>query len=91
MQIIFWLLAAVVSLAISYLLRPKMKVSPQAASEQKPGEAEMPTVEQGDEIPVFFGTVWSRDAHLVWWGDTYIETRTYTETVSGGGGGGGKK
>jgi hypothetical protein len=89
MPIISWILIAVASLAISYLLRPKIQTSPQAAAEP-PGEAEIPTSDQGDEIPVFFGIVWSTDPHIVWWGDTAIITRSYQEPIQGGGGGGKK-
>lgn len=77
-MLVQWLVLAVVSFAISYLLRPKIGQSP-AQSAEPPGEAEMPTVAEGGEVPVFFGVVWTGDPSVVWWGDASISTRTYEE------------
>lgn len=76
-----WLLALVVSMAAAWLLRPKANKSPQASTLEPPGDAEMSTVNEGVEIPVMFGVVWSGDSTVVWWGDTKVKTRTYQEAV----------
>jgi len=63
----WWLVivAAVASLAISYLLRPKIKApKPEAAK-----DLEDPTAEAGRPIPVVFGTVTVKGLNLLWYGD----------------------
>ena len=63
----FWVLivAAVASVAISFLLAPKIKKpKPEAAK-----DLEDPTAEAGRPIPVVFGTITVKGLNLLWYGD----------------------
>lgn len=64
----FWLVMAwIASAVISYALRPK----PQAhnATAANLGDFEVPTAEEGREIPVLFGTRDLAGPNVVWYGD----------------------
>lgn len=58
----------VVSLVVSWLLRPKMKGQGGEPTELDPG----PTAEEGDVIPVLFGTRDIEGINVVWYGDTRV-------------------
>jgi len=62
---------AIVALAVVVAFLPQPK-TPQMA---KPTEADidMPTAEQGREIPVIFGTPVISDPCCVWYGDFYFK------------------
>ena len=63
----FWILAAavVVSIAISVLLRPKIKTpKPDAAK-----DLDDPTADAGRPIPVVFGTITVKGLNVLWFGD----------------------
>ena len=62
----------VVSLAISYLTRPR----PARMPDQRPpgiGTVTAPTADPGREIPVIFGTRWITGPNVVWYGDLRTE------------------
>lgn len=69
---------AVVSFAISYFLSQSLAVSAEESVET-PEDWETPTIEEGEEIPVYFGAIWCESPHIVWWGDTEIYTGYYQE------------
>lgn len=63
----FWILAAavVISVAISILLRPKVKKpKPDAVK-----DLEDPTADAGRPIPVVFGTITIKGLNVLWFGD----------------------
>lgn len=63
----FWILAAavVISVALSILLRPKIKApKPDAVT-----DFEDPTAEAGRPIPVAFGTITVKGLNILWFGD----------------------
>ena len=69
----WWILlaAVAVSVAVSILLRPKVKTpKPDAAKDM-----ENPTAEAGRPIPVVFGTITVKGLNVVWFGDK--SRRTY--------------
>lgn len=69
----WWIIiaAAVVSVAISILLRPKVKApKPEAVK-----DLDDPTAEAGRPIPVVFGTVTVKGLNVLWFGDK--SHRTY--------------
>jgi hypothetical protein len=74
----FWLIAAVFvgALVVSYALTPK----PQSAKPAGLGEINVPTAEEGREIPVLFGTRDLSGPNIVWYGDF----RTVAVRKSGG-------
>ena len=59
------------SLAITYLLMPKPQTQPPPGL----GEVNVPTAEEGRELPVLFGTKELRGPNVVWWGD--VKTRPH--------------
>lgn len=59
----------IVSALISYALTPKPK-PPKPASIT---DFDVPTAEEGREIPVVFGEVWIPDANVLWYGDLRSE------------------
>jgi hypothetical protein len=63
----WWILlaAVVVSVAISFLLRPKIK----AAKPEAVTDLEDPTAEAGRPIPVAFGTITVKGLNVLWFGD----------------------
>jgi hypothetical protein len=63
----WWLIivGALASLALTYLLAPKVKApKPDAAK-----DLEDPTAEAGRPIPVVFGTMTVKGMNLLWYGD----------------------
>mgnify|MGYP000266680068 FL=1 len=64
----FWNIVLFIgAMALSYALRPKPKVTharPAGAS-----EFEVPTAQEGREVPVLFGTRRITGPNVVWWGD----------------------
>lgn len=62
-----WLFIAgfVIALAASYALAPK----PQNAKPAGLADIEVPTAEEGREVPVLFGTREIRGPNVVWYGD----------------------
>jgi hypothetical protein len=69
----WWILlaAVAVSVAVSILLRPKVKTpKPEAAKDM-----ENPTAEAGRPIPVVFGTITVKGVNVLWYGDK--SRRTY--------------
>jgi len=64
----FWHIVLFVgALALSYALRPKMKVT--HARPATAAEFQVPTAEEGREVPVLFGTRRITGPNVVWWGD----------------------
>ena len=68
----FWLTIAlaVASVALNFLLRPKVKAP-------KPGELtdlEDPTTEAGRPVPVVFGTLTVKGLNTLWYGEKSRET-----------------
>lgn len=63
----WWLLiaAVVVSVAISFLLRPKVKAPKPDATK----DLEDPTAEAGRPIPVVFGTITVKGLNVLWFGN----------------------
>lgn len=62
----FWFIAVfVVSLVVAYATMPK----PQNAPAPGINELQVPTAEEGREIPVLFGTRDLTAPNVVWWGD----------------------
>lgn len=63
----WWLIvvAAVASVAVSYLLAPKIK-SPKPEAVK---DLEDPTAEAGRPVPVVFGTITVKGLNLLWFGD----------------------
>lgn len=59
----------IVSALISYALTPKPK-PPKPASIT---DFDVPTAEEGREIPVVFGELWIPDANVLWYGDLRSE------------------
>ncbi|ODU53495.1 MAG: hypothetical protein ABS98_00605 [Lysobacteraceae bacterium SCN 69-48] len=61
-QAVYWwvvqLVIAVISAVIAYALRPKVEAP-------KPGEADMPTTEDGRAVPEAHGTVWIEDEFML--------------------------
>jgi hypothetical protein len=64
-MIILW----VVTTLISYALRPKPPAGPPPAGLS---DFQMPTAEDGREIPVLFGTRKITGANVVWYGDLRV-------------------
>lgn len=68
----FWLiaLAAVALVAVTFLLRPKIKTpKPEAAK-----DLENPTAEAGRPIPVPFGDITIKGLNSLWYGEKVSET-----------------
>jgi hypothetical protein len=66
--------AFVVSLVINviaYVLMPK----PKGPKPDEVKEMDAPVAERGKPVPVVFGTVWIKEANVLWYGDK--ETNTY--------------
>jgi hypothetical protein len=63
-----WLVAALISLAISvisYVLMPQ----PKAPKPESVKDLETPTAEAGREIPVVFGTMTIKSPNCLWFGE----------------------
>lgn len=63
----FWLViaVAVAAVALTYLLRPRIKTpKPDAAK-----DLEDPTAEAGRPVPVVFGTITVKGLNLLWYGE----------------------
>jgi len=65
MQIFFLVLAAVVGALVASMFASK-PAKPKAAALD---EFDLPTAEDGRPIPVAFGSCWSNDANVLWYGD----------------------
>jgi hypothetical protein len=74
--VIGWLITSIISLALSYFLTQSLADASEETIEE-PDAWETPTVEEGTEIPVFFGVFWCESPNIVWWGDTEIGTYYY--------------
>lgn len=57
--------AFVVALVVSFSMMPK----PQSQKPAGLGDFQVPTAEEGREIPVIFGTVDIKGPNVVWYGD----------------------
>jgi hypothetical protein len=60
-----WVLQLVISLVLSYVLRPEPQTSPPPSLE----DVQAPVAEEGKAIPVVFGRCHARDSNVVWYGD----------------------
>jgi len=62
-----WLTVAlfVASIAVSYILRPKIPGAPKPDISQ----LDVPQVSTSDPIPRVYGTKWITSANVVWYGD----------------------
>lgn len=56
---------AIVSLVISYAMRPKIKPPPAATL----NDVNIPTIDQGTPVAVVFGDVWIENWMVLWYGD----------------------
>lgn len=85
---LIWVAVAVVSAALSYILRPKVASQGSSPEVVRPdSDIEVPTAKAGSTIPVIFGTVHISQPNVVWYGDLKIQPAYITKDVSGGGGG----
>lgn len=66
LKVIFVILV-LASLALSIYQALQKPPEPPTPSPQE--VANMPTAEQGMDVPVLFGTYWIRKSNVVWWGD----------------------
>lgn len=64
-QILIQIAIMIVSAVLSYALTPKPK-PPKPASLD---DFDLPTAEEGREIPVVFGEVWVKGPNVIWYGD----------------------
>lgn len=64
-----FVVGAIISIAATYLLRPKPQTQPPAAFD----DIEVPVAEEGKEIPVLFGCKMLRGPNVVWYGDLKTE------------------
>lgn len=65
----FWFIVAwVAAMAISFALMPK----PTAPKPAGLGDIQVPTAEEGREIPVLFGTRDIKGPNVVWYGDLRV-------------------
>jgi len=60
-----FLVGVIISLAVSYALRPKPQTQPPAGL----NDIKAPTADDGREIPVLFGCKPVRGPNVVWYGD----------------------
>ena len=68
----WWAIAMlVVSVAASYAMRPSTKGSSQNQSTLE--DFDVPTAEDGKQMPVIFGTVTVQSSNIVWYGDLDYE------------------
>ncbi len=58
----------IVSMILSYALRPKPKAPPA----QQLKDVHLPTIEQGTPVPVVFGNVWIDQWFVMWYGDMRV-------------------
>lgn len=58
-----------VSFALSFVAAIAFAPKPQTAPPAGLGDIEVPTAEDGREIPVIFGTRTLKGPNVVWWGD----------------------
>lgn len=66
----WWYIAVfIVSLVVSYAMMPKPQSQPPAGL----GDINVPTAEEGREIPVLFGTRVLYGPNVVWYGDLRTE------------------
>lgn len=71
-QILVSFVMMIVSYAIQAAMAPKPK-PPQA------GQLDTPTAQEGDSIPVIFGTILIKQSNIIWYGDartTPIRTKS---------------
>lgn len=68
----FWLIIglAIASLALTFLLAPKVK-APKPAEVQ---DLDDPTAEAGRPVPVVFGTITVKGLNLLWYGEKRQDT-----------------
>jgi len=78
----WFVLQMVISMAISYALRPKPKV-PQGPSAAGLDEFQVPTAQVGREFPVLFGSKNIKSQNVVWYGD-YTSQPVRKKVSSGG-------
>lgn len=81
----------VVSVAVSVTMSPSTPKVTATASTSSPSTLEdfdVPTAEDGKQMPVIFGTVTLKSANIIWYGDLdYTEvTETTTSTTESSGG-----
>jgi hypothetical protein len=69
----FWVVLglAVLSVALNFLLRPKVK----APKPNELDDLENPTTEAGRPVPVVFGTITVKGLNVLWYGDKSRITR----------------
>ncbi|QDH70838.1 hypothetical protein [Marilutibacter alkalisoli] len=61
----YYIIMLVVSLAVSYAMRPKTQHAKPPALE----DYSVPTVEEGRPVAKIYGTCWIDDPNVLWWGD----------------------
>jgi len=71
----WWAIAAlIISVAASYVMRPKPVSSSRSPTTLE--DFDVPTAEDGKQMPVIFGTVTLKSSNIVWYGDLdYNEIR----------------
>lgn len=70
MQIIAYLVVAAITAALAYLLAPKPEKAKPALLE----DFDIPTADEGEPIPVIFGTVTVKSSTVVWYGDFGVQS-----------------
>lgn len=65
----WYVVVFVVALVVSYAMAPKPQSRPPAGL----GDIQVPTAEEGREIPVLFGTKELKGPNVVWFGDLRTE------------------
>jgi hypothetical protein len=61
----WWIAAMVVAMVVAVKLAPKPQSQPPAGL----GDVQVPTAEEGREIPVLFGTRFLTGPNVTWYGD----------------------
>jgi hypothetical protein len=65
----WYIVVFIVALLVSYAMAPKPQSQPPAGL----GDIQVPTAEEGREIPVLFGTKELKGPNVVWFGDLRTE------------------
>lgn len=60
------LIVSFIMMIVSYALQAAMAPKPQKPT---PGKLDTPTAQEGDSIPVVFGTVVIKQSNIIWYGD----------------------
>lgn len=64
------IVVSLVMMVVSYMLQAAAQPKPQTP---EAGKLDVPTAQEGDSIPVVFGTVLIKKSNVVWYGDARAE------------------